>query len=332
MTPLRPSSSISLIGGFMRTEFLEEFIVLARLCNYRRAAIELNVSQSVLSRHIQQVEAELGFKLFHRDGPTQLTAAGSEFLGTAQAMVRLYKEGVKRGRQACSQVVPVRLGITDRRTNFGGKRDLEAFLSSLDGLPIIRVRHSHVEDMLEDLRSNSVDVVIRPAFGDLLRFFEGGEDLALGSCAAGRLRQTMVVSAHGPLSRKELVTAGDLESMGFLVPNCTTGQQMFCVHANMLGLAATQGHPIFKQELLDKENILYLPIGYDEVYVGNYHELHASLAGRNDIVFVDRVDDAPFYMDVELVYRCDNDNPLIARFITAFESWHEGNSLFDEDE
>lgn len=51
----------------MTTERLNEFKMLASVLNYSRAAERLFISQSVLSRHIKELEKELGGSLFSRD-------------------------------------------------------------------------------------------------------------------------------------------------------------------------------------------------------------------------------------------------------------------------
>ena len=48
---------------------LKFFEVAARHENFSRAAEELSVTQSAVSRQIQQLEAELGQALFERNGP-----------------------------------------------------------------------------------------------------------------------------------------------------------------------------------------------------------------------------------------------------------------------
>ena len=62
----------------MNTDRLIEFQILAKTLHYGRAAEKLYISQSVLSRHIQDMEKELGAKLFQR-GPhgVSLTPAGA---------------------------------------------------------------------------------------------------------------------------------------------------------------------------------------------------------------------------------------------------------------
>ena len=61
----------------MNTDRLFEFHTLAQVLHYGQAAKTLYLAQSILSRHIQSLEQELGVKLFQRNSHTvTLTAAG----------------------------------------------------------------------------------------------------------------------------------------------------------------------------------------------------------------------------------------------------------------
>lgn len=65
----------------MTTERLEEFRVLATILNYSRAAEKLFISQSILSRHISELESDLGTQLFIRNRHSvQLTEDGKFLL------------------------------------------------------------------------------------------------------------------------------------------------------------------------------------------------------------------------------------------------------------
>lgn len=74
----------------MKTEHLYEFSVLARTLNYSRTAKALFLSQSMLSKHVQELERELGTKLLVRDTHSvSLTEAGRLLAGQAGELVRL---------------------------------------------------------------------------------------------------------------------------------------------------------------------------------------------------------------------------------------------------
>ncbi|MDC8831934.1 LysR substrate-binding domain-containing protein [Alteromonas gilva] len=65
---------------------LKAFEAAGRHSHIRRAAQELHVSHSALSRHIRQLEARLGVNLFHRESNgVQLTPAGRRLLVSVQS-------------------------------------------------------------------------------------------------------------------------------------------------------------------------------------------------------------------------------------------------------
>lgn len=74
-----------------------EFIVLAACLNYTKAARKLNVSQSSLSRHIADLEKELGVTLLERN-PLALTKAGRYYLETASDVIERLDAGIERSR------------------------------------------------------------------------------------------------------------------------------------------------------------------------------------------------------------------------------------------
>lgn len=76
-------------GEAMEINYLAEFVVLARTGNFLSAAEELFISQSSLSKHIKNIEAELGTALFNRTTrKVSLTDAGEIFLQYAQEICR----------------------------------------------------------------------------------------------------------------------------------------------------------------------------------------------------------------------------------------------------
>jgi DNA-binding transcriptional LysR family regulator len=84
----------------MELRHLRYFVAVADTMNFRRAAANLNMTQPPLSQQIQQLEAELGFQLFHRRGRSiELTVTGRVFLEHAQDILAQVDEAVRHARQ-----------------------------------------------------------------------------------------------------------------------------------------------------------------------------------------------------------------------------------------
>lgn len=76
---------------------IRAFESAARLLSFSRAADELSVTQSAVSRQIQKLEAELGQPLFARNGPRlKLTDRGREYYTVVQQGLGVIKRGTER--------------------------------------------------------------------------------------------------------------------------------------------------------------------------------------------------------------------------------------------
>ena len=109
----------------MTTERLFEFRLLAQTLHFGKAADKLYMAQSVLSRHIQDLERELGAALFVR-GPhgVSLTTAGAVLLRDSSEFLRECTRAEERARSADSGAAgAVRFGcmrpvMSDAMENF----------------------------------------------------------------------------------------------------------------------------------------------------------------------------------------------------------------------
>lgn len=77
----------------MELDYLHEFVTLAQICNFQKAANMLYISQSSLSKHIMSLEEELGNSLFIRTTrKVELSGFGSAFLPYAVQIDRIRQE------------------------------------------------------------------------------------------------------------------------------------------------------------------------------------------------------------------------------------------------
>ena len=91
------------------------FVAVGEEQHYGRASRRLRVAQPALSRQIQDLEEELGFKLFERlPRGVRLNAAGTLFLEDARRVLQeLSEAAVRAGRVASGRSGTLRVGFTE---------------------------------------------------------------------------------------------------------------------------------------------------------------------------------------------------------------------------
>ena len=99
----------------MELRHLRYFIAVGEEQHYGRAAGRLRVAQPALSRQIQDLEEEIGVKLFERlPRGVKISAAGKSFLEDTRRILQQVNEATLRaGRVARGQSGVLRVGFTE---------------------------------------------------------------------------------------------------------------------------------------------------------------------------------------------------------------------------
>jgi DNA-binding transcriptional LysR family regulator len=143
----------------MELRHLRYFVAVGEEQHYGRAAQRLRVAQPALSRQIQDLEDEVGFKLFERlPRGVKLSVAGKLFLEDARRILQQVSEAAARAaRVARGQSGTLRIGFTENASWHGVVPD---------SLRKFRQRHPDAElqlhpagsvDQVDDIRSGRVD-------------------------------------------------------------------------------------------------------------------------------------------------------------------------------
>ena len=105
----------------MELRHLRYFLAIGEEEHYGRAARRLHVAQPALSRQIQNLEEEIGFKVFDRlPRGVKISAAGRLFLEDARRILRQVEEATERAqRVARGQSGTLRVGFTENASWHG---------------------------------------------------------------------------------------------------------------------------------------------------------------------------------------------------------------------
>ena len=193
----------------MRIDDMECFRVLAETLSYTNAANRLYLTQSSLTRTIQQMEEELGFQLFDRSRRTvALTAAGQSFYQNCEAILNSYYETVEKARYAqegnnglirfATHVYSVNTVVFDILGEFQAEHpDI-----------LLKISSSDTEHMIHDLNEGKIDCAVctgKPADRNIERI------------VLRRYRDCIVVSPRHPLADRDEVSFEELKQERFAV-------------------------------------------------------------------------------------------------------------------
>jgi DNA-binding transcriptional LysR family regulator len=137
---------------------LRSLIAVADAGGFRRAAVDLQLSQSAISQHIRRLEKVLGGPLVEPDGRrARLTPAGVALLAEARQIVALHDEALHRLGTAPSPDFII--GSTDHAADFILPPVVSALAAQLPGLRV-RFRFDRSAPLNDVLDRGGIDLAI----------------------------------------------------------------------------------------------------------------------------------------------------------------------------
>src|SRR5438046_10626428 len=87
----------------MELRHFHSFVAVAEELNFTKAAKRLQIAQPPVTRHIRDLEAELGVQLFERNSRRVfITDAGRSFLNEARVVIQHVSQAMEAARQIVS--------------------------------------------------------------------------------------------------------------------------------------------------------------------------------------------------------------------------------------
>jgi DNA-binding transcriptional LysR family regulator len=317
----------------MELRQLTYFVELARQLNFSRAAQRLNISQPPLSRQIQQLESELGLKLFVRDKRSvYLTDAGRALLNDAQSLVAnaaRFKDTASLAAQGKAGIVRIGIGMgLGKHVNAAVTEHSKHFPSvELELHDIFSTRQNHA------LRERLIDVgFMRPPVDD------------------GLLSETIVkehfevlICRTNPLAAGRSVTLAELASEPLLIHDRSFSTDLYDTILDLYRRAGVNPKVTQTSSFPYEEAGAMLVASGRGIYLGV-----SSLPGTGTTVchplFVEKIAVVPLNepraeCDVRVAWRVRENSPAIVAFLKTVRSVfrperggaQEKNRLMDGD-
>jgi DNA-binding transcriptional LysR family regulator len=282
------------------------FVAVAEELHFGRAAQRMNMTQPPLSRQIQILERLLDVELFKRSSRSvELTAAGSAFLSDARRIVRLAENaGLTARRAATGEIGALTLGFTAASGY--------SFVPKLVGhareaLPNVDLRLQEMVsvEQIDALLAGQIDVgLLRPP----LRRSEFKSRLVMRE---GLLIASRAEGINGRPSPRTLADFDDLP----VIMYSPEGARYF--HDLVRGMLASAGvAPRYVQYLSQIHSMVAL-VGAG---LGAAIVPEAAGALHMDGVVYHALLEAQQPVELHLVWRHDNDNPALERFLAHMEA------------
>ncbi len=143
----------------MNSEELKTFIFLSKVKNFTLAAEQLFIAQSTVTNRINELEKEVGKRLFIRGSKTvKLTEAGEIFLRYAERILELQNTSVEEINALSSHSRKFSIGAINATYEIYVKPLVDKCLKD-NSVTSIKVMLGHSLDLIQQLQDNMVDMV-----------------------------------------------------------------------------------------------------------------------------------------------------------------------------
>lgn len=285
-----------------------EFIVLAQCLNYTLASGRLNVSQSSLSRHIADLERQLGFQLFERN-PLTLTSAGRYYMESVSEVIERLDAIVDHGRLMAKE----------------GDQTISVYMLPSDGLYASIVYESVTCMRREQAgfsprfqyndRMHTVFDAVRSGKADVGILLDRPVGVPEGLACEWLVDSPVTVWLHedNPVLRSPDFSFEDLVDCYLVRSTNQSSQSWF---DGMAAVFRAHGlEPNYHLKDLENKESFFLNLGVDEVVLES--DSGETVCRYNShLVAVRFSDPVPVY-PVHLLYRAEPMRPVVASFVEA---------------
>jgi DNA-binding transcriptional LysR family regulator len=292
----------------MELRHLRYFVVVGEEQHYGRASRRLRVAQPALSRQIQDLEEEVGFKLFDRlPRGVKLSVAGRLFLEDARRILQAVSEATARAAHvARGQSGTLRVGFTENASWHGVVPDSFRLFREQQPDAELQLQPAASLEQLDAIRSGRLDA----GFAN----FIPKADPELDQLAVAVHHLELAVPKRHPLTKLKKLRLRDLTDVPFIWFPRRASPAFYdrLMHECYRGGLTS---PRIVQEGLNEATILSLV----STGLGVGWVLGSARWRCPETVAILPVVDLNLPLRLTLAWRRDNTSPLLARFISEVQ-------------
>jgi len=205
----------------METEYLKNFVVLAKIRNYSEAADSLFISQSSLSKRIMKLENDLGLPLFHRTTKhVELTEHGKVFLKYAEQIVHLEEQGLAELKTTVpTKNQSITIGSIPSMSNYGITDLISDFMK--EEHIFVRVKNGQSSSLERMLLNNECD------FAFIRQVHDSNRQFIKYKYASDHL--VAVVPINHPFAELHSLSLSQLKNEQFILQPENSRPYNFCI-------------------------------------------------------------------------------------------------------
>jgi DNA-binding transcriptional LysR family regulator len=288
----------------MELRHLRYFVAVGEEQHYGRAAKRLRVAQPALSRQIQDLEEEIGFKLFDRlSRGVKISAAGNLFLEDARCILQQVNEAIMRAKRVASgQSGTLRVGFVESISWHGVVPD---------SFRQFRERHPDAELELRPLSSlQQIDAVRSGQLDAGFVFTIANTDKELAVLEIAVLNLMLAAPEGDPVTKLRKLRLRDLKDASFV----WFPRRESPIYYDRLMKECFRGglkEPRIVQEAVNEATILSLV----SCRLGVAFVSEATQWRCPKGVVLLPITDLKLPLSFALIWRRDNDSPLLERFV-----------------
>jgi DNA-binding transcriptional LysR family regulator len=287
----------------MELRHLRYFVAVGEDEHYGRAAKRLRVAQPALSSQIQDLEREIGFQLFDRlPRGVRLSAGGKVFLEDCRRILQEVDEAAVRAERAARGLIgTLRVGFTESASWHG---------LVPDSLREFRRRHPEAELQLSSQISLDQVEAVRAGRLDAGFVYVPTSDPDMEQVHVASHQVVLATPLRHAVSRLKRLCLRDLAETDFV----WFPRRQHPANYDRLLQACSRGgltNPRIVQEAVDQATMLSLvACGLGVAFVTDATRWRCP----KDVV-LRRVVDLRLPVPISLIWRKDNQSPLLARFV-----------------